>query len=298
MTISDLDRYRRMRDAEVLEPQLDAHLRYLRQLNQRPRSIAERRFAVLRAAKALGHPVLDVDARELTEWQQGLTPKTPSGRNSEIVHVSQYLKWCVMAGHRAEDPSPVLVRARGHGGGDPNPMPDADIARAMQAADPLLRLWIGLGAFCGLRCCEIATLAREDIVLDGEFPALRVHGKGGKTRKVALPANLLAVLTGGDYPERGYLFARLDGKPGPPSAMRVSRRINEHLHGLGIERTAHKTRHRYGSKLYGANHDLLAVADALGHASTNTTRDFYVKTSISAATAAAVEAISHLNASA
>jgi hypothetical protein len=50
---------------DMPEPRLAAHLDYLRLRNQRPRSIRERRYAVLRAARHLGHPVADVTRAEL-----------------------------------------------------------------------------------------------------------------------------------------------------------------------------------------------------------------------------------------
>ena len=118
-----------------------------------------------------------------------------------------------------------------------------------------------------------------------------VIGKGNKERLVSLPAALLLELQTGPFAARGYLFARMDGRPGPPSAVRVSERINDHLHALGIEGTAHALRHRFGTKLYEETTDPYLVADEMGHESINTTRG-YVRLTQRANDA--VEAISHL----
>lgn len=85
-----------------------------------------------------------------------------------------------------------------------------------------------------------------------------------------LPANLLDELAA--FPSGSHLFARMDGQPGPPSAMRVSERINDHLHVLGICGTAHALRHRFGTRLYEALGDPLLVGEVMGHSSTDTTR--------------------------
>jgi integrase len=141
---------------------------------------------------------------------------------------------------------------------------------------------------------EIAHLRAEDI---SRLPSakLRIHGKGGKWRLVDLPFGLLGELER-DFPPVGYLFERMDGRSGPPTAMRVSERINTFLHkDCGIEEyTAHDLRHRFGTRLYGETRDLLLVAELMGHASIETTRG-YVQLVGSDRAAAAVQAISVLD---
>lgn len=89
---------------------------------------------------------------------------------------------------------------------------------------------------------------------------------------------MLAELQGAGLPPRGYVFTRVDGRPGPPSAKRVSDQINVHLRTVGVPGTAHKMRHRFETKLYGATHDLMLVAAVMGHSSTETAMG-YVKVS-------------------
>lgn len=255
----------------VVEPHLSAHLVHLLQRNHSPRSIRERRFAILRAARWLAHPVAEVTRGELRAWQNARSYLTPAGIHNEIVHIAQYLEWLTTYELRADNPSVALVRPRGFHNALPRPMADADIYMALSMARHPIHLWIALGSFCGLRCMEMASLARENIIKSSAHPALRVVGKGGKTRVIPLPHNVLAELEGSEVNRRGYLFSRMDGRPGPPSPVRVSERINDHLHSLGIVDTAHGLRHRFGTKLYEATQDAFLVARIMGHSSVTTT---------------------------
>jgi integrase len=277
---------------DVSEPRLPAHLDYLRLRNQRPRSIRERRYAVLRAARQLGHPVADVTRAELQAWQLSVLERvTPAGLHNETVHVAQYLRWLVLAGLREEDPTAVLVRPQHLNDRLPRPLADADVAHAMATAGQPERAWIALAAFCGLRCCEIAPLAVEDIV-EGTVPFLRIIGKGGRQRIVPLPVSVLAELRDAGMPRRGHIFTRMDGQPGPPSATRVSERLAKCLREAGVNGTGHQLRHRFGSALYAATKDPYLVAEVMGHRSTETTKG-YVAINPSAA-AAPMELISRL----
>jgi integrase len=225
----------------------------------------------------LGHPVADITAVELAAWQRGaLAHLEPASMHNATVHVRQYLRWSAANGHRAEDPSAVLIRPKLRSR-LPAPMGDADILRALNAAGQPVRAWIALGAFCGLRCMEIAGLAREDVIDGVEVPFLRIVGKGGKER-IVVPTTVLAELHDAGMPPRGHRFTRMDGRAGAPSAMRVSERINAHLDEHKIPGTAHKLRHRFGTKLYEATRDLMLVATVMGHTSTETTMG-YVKVS-------------------
>jgi integrase len=280
-------------DADA-EPSLAEHLNALRKQNQGDRSIHERRLAVLRVARYLGHPVADVTREELVAWQDERSGDlSPAGMHNELVHVSQFLKWLGKEGRRQDDPSLALIRPRHVHQRLPRPIHDGGVQLALSMAPQPLHAWLGLGAFCGLRCSEIAKVRREDII-DGPPAHIRVIGKGGKERVVPMPSNLLAELTGPEFPDSGHLFGRMDGKPGPPSAARVSERLNDHLHALGLRDTAHALRHRFGTKFYAATEDPILVAEVMGHASVDTTRGYVLVNVLRAA--APVEEISTLSA--
>lgn len=280
-----------MRRPEPEEPHLPAFLADLTLDNMSPRTIREKRLTILRVARDLGHPVADATPTELHAWQLDHAYLKPASMHNAIVHLAVYYRWLVINDHRTDDPSlRGLHRPRHPHVRMPRPMPDEAISRALQAAGQPMHAWISLGAFCGLRCMEIAHLRGEDVV-DSRNPYLRILGKGGRERPVTLPRRLRDELVA-EFPGRGWMFGRMDGAPGPPSPVRVSERINRHLHDLGIPDTAHALRHRFGTKLYEATGDALLVAEQMGHASTDTTR-LYVKI-VADRARDAVEAISEL----
>ncbi len=286
-----------MRPDSEVEPQLEEHLAHKQRKNHSAQSIRERRLTILRLARFFGHPLAEVTRDELRAWHEvRVTEIKPQSMHNEIGHIAVYMRWLNAEGVREDDPSAVLERPKHDRAGIPNPMPDGDIARALLAApDPDVHAWIGLAAFCGMRCMEMAKLKAEDIIRSVP-PNVRILGKGGYERVVPMPSTLMAELSAPPFPSTGYLFKRIDGRPGPPSAARVSERINAHLHQMGIKLTAHKLRHRFGTELYRATEDPFLVQQIMGHRSADTTKG-YVKLANERASSA-VEAISHLGESA
>lgn len=267
---------------DQIEPRLTAHLVAIGP-SQTPQSLRARRATVLRVAKKIGKPVAEATYPELLDWQISQAHLKKSSMAAALTHLNCYLKWLVKHGHRADNPAADLARPRNAYRRNPHPMGDPDITRARDAADPMMRAWIGLGAFCGLRCMEIATVARADV-----GAKLCIHGKGGKERTVHLPGNLRAELDA--FPDRGLLWRDAEG---PYTAARVSRLINAHLRRCGIVGTAHALRHRFGTALYEKTKDAVLVQNAMGHESVETTM-CYVRAVGDSATDAAIEAISHL----
>ena len=276
-------------DAEPLLPQ---HLNFLQLRNQRPRSIRERRLAVMRTNRRMNGPVAAATKEDLQRWQGTLGHLAPRSRKNEIVHTTQYLRWVIDAGYRDDDPTRSIVRPRALWESLPRPMSDADIGIALLTAPYPERAWIALMAFCGLRCVEVAEM-RRDWIRDDKIPALLiVVGKGGKQRTIPLPDRVHEELLAAGLPGRGYVWARMDGHPGAPSAGRVSERVNRHLHTHGITGTAHAMRHRFGTELWRATHDALLVARVMGHSSVDTTKGYVLISPDDAV--ASIEAISQL----
>jgi integrase len=124
-------------------------------------------------------------------------------------------------------------------------------------------MMIRLGASAGLRCCEIASMRSDCVVRTAKGWALRVHGKGDKTRVVPVPRELADLVSAHD----GFLFPGADN--GHLSAAYVSKLISR---GLPSGVTAHMLRHRYGTRALRATGNLRAVQELLGHASVATTQ--------------------------
>lgn len=176
-----------------------------------------------------------------------------------------FYRWAHAAGHVESDPAAPLPPVR-VSPGVPRPAPEHVLAKALADAAPRERLLLMLAAFAGLRCCELARL-------DGSWwgdPMLRVLGKGAKWRlvPVTLPElttelDLLADAGGPAFPNR------LTGKP--ITAGHVSRLLSE---ALPPGWTGHTLRHRFATITLEQTKDLLAVAEVLGHASTETTQRY------------------------
>jgi site-specific recombinase XerD len=278
-------------DAEPLLPQ---HLDYLVMRDYAATTLDARRRAIMRINRQIGSSVAAASGGQLVAWQSAWLHGGLSGvyRHTVIVHLTQYLRWVVRAGRRADDPTIALVRPRKVHRSLPSPMSDADVGMALLTAPYPERAWIALAAFCGLRCCEIATLARSNIC-DGHVPpVLDIIGKGSKQRIVPLPDRVLHELLEAGIPRRGNCWNRADGQPGPPSAMRVSARLNEHLREQGITGTAHKMRHRFGTVLYRETKDPLLVARVMGHENIETVKGYILIDPLEAAVP--VAAISRL----
>ncbi|WP_430592459.1 tyrosine-type recombinase/integrase [Humidisolicoccus flavus] len=148
--------------------------------------------------------------------------------------------------------------------GVPRPASEASLEVGRRWATPRVSLMIDLAARAGLRCVEIARVRSSDVERDLVGWSLRVEGKGGRNRLIPLPDDLARRVRGfaddwcfsGD--DNGHLSA-------PYVSKLISRTLPE-----GV--TAHMLRHRYATRAYSVERDLLAVQRLLGHASVATTQ--------------------------
>lgn len=138
----------------------------------------------------------------------------------------------------------------------PKPVPASYLAAVLASAPPDVRLMIALAAYAGLRVSEIAALQRSDIDLVSQAPTLAVRaGKGNKDRIVPV------------HPDLAVLLRSL--KPGPVvgvGAQTVGVKISTHLRSLGIDATAHKLRHTFGTELARSTEgNVILIAKMMGH---------------------------------
>ena len=191
---------------------------------------------------------------------RGITSKT---RSCYLTTFSSFYKFAVKHDHLAFDPTVKIDRPKVHAG-MPNPIPEDALERALSKAKPMMRCWLALEGYAGLRCQEVAYLSHEDISSEG----IRVlHGKGGKERFIpALHPEIVKAL---DKYKAPTTTGRLWPTVTPAS---VSQMINRYLHGLGIVHSAHKLRHRFGTVAYKASgQDILVTQRLLGHSDPKTT---------------------------
>jgi len=126
----------------------------------------------------------------------------------------------------------------------------------------------------GLRISEALSLSRADL----EGPALRVTGKGGKTRLVPLidpvRQSIEAYLKLCPFPltPSQPLFRGVKG--GVLSPRLIQLRVAQLRGALGLppSATPHALRHSFATHLLGRGGDLRAIQELLGHASLSTTQ--------------------------
>lgn len=183
-----------------------------------------------------------------------------------ISHLSCFYRWAIDHELVDRDPTARVVRPRLRRR-LPRPVGTGDLVTALQMAEPMMRTWLSLMAFGGLRCIEVARLEIDDVLWDDGL--LRVHGKGDKDRMVPMHPEVERTLRTLTLPTRGRLFRRPRGGPYP--AAQVSREVSEYLADLGVSATAHQLRHWFGTHVYRTSRDLRVTQELLGHSSPTTT---------------------------
>ena len=232
--------------------------------NLLPGTINVRHRYLMKFSREIGFA--NATEENVTVWLgRDITAKT---RNMWLSTLSSFYTWAAK-GHRFpktandEDFNPVkdIVKPRMHPR-HPRPMPDEEIRRAVDLAEPLMKCWLLLGAYAGCRCQEIAGVEREDIFVDTGRLHI-VHGKGDKERWVPLHPDILIALQ--------ELSMRSSGPLWDETPTSVSRKINTYLHGLGIKSTAHTLRHWFATNTYRSSKDLRLTQELMGHSSPTTT---------------------------
>ena len=242
---------------------VDDHLRHLRRRNLRESTITQRRRALVRLGRS--HDLTRVTTDELEVWLDGRRLGAEA-RATEISHLRGFFKWAVMEDRLDRDPTLKLVRPK-LARRLPRPMPEGDLAMAVEAASEPVRSMLMLAAFAGLRACEIAGLCGEHLLLD-DMVILVAEGKGGGMSSVPVSPQLVPTLR--RLPESGPCFHLTDGRPMAPH--NVSHWCNRYLHDLGITHTLHSLRHRFGTVVYQASgRDLRVTQELLRHRTPVTT---------------------------
>lgn len=224
------------------------------------RKTIDRRDVSLRqfAASIIPMPLLDANHDLIDDWLG--THRSAATRRAYRSDLMAFYTW---AAKRDLCTNPVLktdpIRVPKT---LPRPVPADYLQAILVSATPDVRMMCALAAYAGLRCAEIAAIDAADIDLTKESPVLAVRcGKGNKDRVV---------------PVHPYLAAMLRGiRPGPlvdVNAQSVGRKVARHLRSLGIDMTAHKLRHTFGTELARVTEgNVVLVASLLGHEDISTT---------------------------
>jgi integrase/recombinase XerD len=187
-------------------------------------------------------------------------------------HLRGFYRTMVKSGRMTIDPTDDVERPK-CGDSIPNPVEDEDLLRALERSpDQPWRTAIILGAYAGLRCCEIVALDRADVTSDHVHV---VRGKGGKGRRVPthpavwqlvrdLPAGLIVHSQLGCDMSAGYL----------------SKAARHHFDRIGLPDVhMHRFRHWFGTTLCDQGVGIEVVKELMGHKSIATTQG-YVRVSV------------------
>lgn len=203
----------------------------------------------------------------LAEWI-GSHGWAVESRYSARSSVRMFYAWAYRAGKIPADPAMDLPRVR-RGMGTPRPAPDAAYAAALASAGPRERLMMRLAAEAGLRRGEISRVHTDDLVQDFDGWSILVHGKGGRDRLIPVPQSLAVGLVEHAGRGGGYVFP--GAHDGHLSPQRVGDLVSELLPDGW---TAHTLRHRFASRAFRVDRDLITVQNLLGHSSVATTQRY------------------------
>jgi integrase/recombinase XerC len=186
----------------------------------------------------------------------------PETRRSARSAIRSYFRWAMATERITKDPSQILPIVR-IPETLPHPTPDRVFREAIANATERERLMIYLGAYAGLRRSEISKVHSSHV--DHDHRMLTVIGKGGKERRIPLVPELLRLIEDTD----GYVFPGNDnGHLSPGWVGTLLSRL------LGPGWVGHSLRHRFATRGFAAERDLLAMQILLGHVKPETTRRY------------------------
>lgn len=210
-----------------------------------------------------GRSPWNLTTADLIAWTGAQTWATETRRSYRSTLIT-FFRWAISAGHTDHNPADGLPRVK-PAQPRPRPTPDTVYLTALRGASPRVHLILRFAAEMGLRRAEIAQIHRRDLLTSTRGYSLLVHGKGQKDRVIPLTPGLAAALRECDT----WLFPGLDN--GHLSPRYIGKLATKALPG---DWTIHSLRHRFASRAYAIDRDLLTVQDLLGHASPVTTRTY------------------------
>lgn len=255
---------------------LDLHTRHMHAAGRSEETIRARRGAITRLADFLDpyaetpRAVLDATSDQLVEWQASRGHLDEASIRAYVVHVQIYYRWLVRPMRIViESPADDLIRPKVRRR-QPRPIPENDLEFALDACtDSLIRTWVILGSYAGLRAHDMGALDRDDVLTDSTYPMLRVRGKGGNEDLVIVGHEVIRALLPYMGKRRGAMFTDEDGKRIRPK--RISAEVNGYFQRIGLPYTCHQLRHRFGTRMYKLTRDLRYTQQQMRHSSTAST---------------------------
>jgi site-specific recombinase XerD len=243
-------------------------------------------------AQAHGADPASIDVRTLRRYAAGLAERgiAPATIARRLAALRGLFRIQMQLGAREDNPAELLSSPK-KAQRLPRVLKAAEVATLLDsipAGTPLElrdRALFELAYACGLRAEELVSLDLESVQFDSE--AVRVEGKGGKTRLVPMGEHARAALE--RYLDRGRpalagdaavaerpLFVSKSGQR--LSTSDVRRRLSTWAgramgHSPGLARAhPHALRHSFATHLLDGGADLRAIQELLGHSTISTTQ--------------------------
>lgn len=230
------------------------------------RTVTDWPAIVRRAARTTGADPTRLTVDQVVDYLAGLP--SAATRQTYFTALRQWHRWLVDEEVRSDDPTARLRRPRAPKG-EPHPVATGHLERLLcSGIRARTRTAVLLAACQGLRVHEVVKVRGEDVDLIGG--RLRTVGKGGKVRWK--PLHPLVADEASRYPRRGWWFPSHRHAGRPIRSDSLSSGISRAMARCGVPGTAHTLRHRFASRAYAADRDLVAVQELLGHARIETTR--------------------------
>jgi integrase/recombinase XerC len=247
---------------------IHGHVAHMRRRGLADGTIVKRRARLRTFDRSVG--LCSAQAEDVEAFLDGRRgregPLSTKARYDWVSDLGCFYSWALDWGHLDHDPTVRVARPKQRQG-LPRPIDSADLAMALRLAEPMMRAWLALMSFGGLRCAEVSRLDVDCLLWNDGL--LRVLGKGQKERMVPMHREVERTLRSLNLPARGAVFRRPRGGRYPPA--QVSKETSLYFDSLGIGATAHQCRHLFGTLAYRACRDLRVVQELMGHASPTTT---------------------------
>lgn len=250
--------------SETTTYHLDDYTAWLRSWSASPRTVTQRVKAVRRMAQMWPDPST-VTPEDIAAWLAS-DDYSKWTRCTYYSDARSVFGWLASAGHISTDPTSRVRRpATPHQ--RPRPLSAREQGMVLAESRGRLHVWLLLGLYAGLRVHEIAKIRGEDVTAD----VIYVRGKGGRDEMIPTHPSIWEAAV--SLPRAGYWFPQADGeRPIVPDT--VTSGVTKLFRRLGIEGSAHRCRHSYGTNLLRAGVNLRVVQELMRHRSLATTAGY------------------------
>ncbi|WP_425310630.1 tyrosine-type recombinase/integrase [Ammonicoccus fulvus] len=245
--------------------EIDAFLRHLRAAGRPETTISQRRHQLQRLAHQTGQAdPWTMTTDDLADWVARHRWSLET-RRAHRAGIRAFYAWAHETGRIDHDPAARLPMVKA---AHPAPRPASEdaYAAALARAGDRERLMLRLAAELGMRRGEVAQVHSADLTRQRDGWWLHVRGKGGRPRTIPVPDGLAEAIR---QRGAGYVFPGQD--QGHLSAPYVGRMISQLL-PAGV--SMHALRHRFATRAYAVDRNVLAVQQLLGHVDPNTTQRY------------------------